>query len=84
MCGDFNARCVALYDYISGIDNISGREILDFRLNKHCSIMTDFLIDSNCCMLNGRNHIGNNFTLLALRPVLWSTSASCPMNISDG
>ena len=49
---------------VSGIDTISGREILDFRLNKHGSIMTDFLIDSNCCMLCCRNHIGNNFTFL--------------------
>ena len=51
-------------DFISGVDNVSDREVLDFQSNKHGSFMSDFLIDSNCCILNGRNHIGNNFTFV--------------------
>ena len=64
LCGDFSARCSDLDDYIIGINSVSGREVLDFHVNKYGSLMPDFLIDSNCCILNRRNHIGNNFTFV--------------------
>ena len=64
MCGDFTARCAALDDYICGIDNISGSEVIDFHLNNHVSVLTNTFIDRNCCILNDRNHIGNKFTLV--------------------
>ena len=36
--------------------------MIDFTLNAYGKLLCDFLIDSNCCILNGRNNSVNNYT----------------------
>lgn len=55
LCGDFNARVSNLDDYIQGIDNIKDRNVVDYKCNKYGELLCDFLINTNCCILNGRN-----------------------------
>ena len=66
MCGDFNARCADSQDFIAGVDNIPERQVIDFTANKHGELLCEFLINSNCCMLNGRNpeSSANEFTCI--------------------
>ena len=64
ICGDFNARCSNFQDFIEGVDNIQDRNVVDFSSNKFGELLCDFLIDSNCCMLNGRNIISNDYTCI--------------------
>ena len=54
ICGDFNSRCGELEDFIAGVDNIVPRQVIDFRTNYYGERFTDFLINANICMLNGR------------------------------
>ena len=54
LCGDFNARCGDQQDFIEGVDEVQHREIIDYRKNGHGDLLVDFLINSNCVMLNGR------------------------------
>ena len=66
LCGDFNARLGSEPDYIEGVDIVKPREIIDESTNSYCDILSDFLIDCNLCMLNGR--LGeNNFTHVSTR-----------------
>ena len=67
ICGDFNARCAELEDYIPGVDCIQERGVIDFTLNKYGKLLCDFLIDSNCCILNGRNKSVNNYTFTGVQ-----------------
>ena len=48
-------------DFIRGVDNIPDRDILDFNMNKYGEMLTDFLINTNMCFLNGRGEL-NDFT----------------------
>ena len=64
LCGDYNSRCSNLYDYIPGVDKVVERDVVDFTLNKYGEIFFDFLINSKCSILNGRNFIANNFTFI--------------------
>ena len=54
ICGDFNSRLGDLVDYIEGVDDVPPRDVLDFSKNAHGQYFCNFLIDSNCCILNGR------------------------------
>lgn len=66
LCGDYNARCADLEDFIPGIDSIPERNVIDFVPNKYGQIFCDFLIDANCCVLNGRrNYLQNNYTYIS-------------------
>ena len=65
--GDFNSRCADLNDYIKGVDNLSDGEVVDFQVNKYGHILLDFLINSNFCILNGRNSIKNDFTSVSTK-----------------
>ncbi|MES9883911.1 MAG: reverse transcriptase family protein, partial [Sedimenticola sp.] len=58
VCGDFNARVADDIDYIEGVDMVPHREVIDEGSNKYGSLLIDFLVDCNMCMLNGR--IGTN------------------------
>ena len=62
ICGDFNARCGNLEDYIPGVDNLPERDVIDYCINKEGETLCNFLIDTNCCILNGRNHVENGYT----------------------
>ena len=62
ICGDFNARCSNDSDFIEGVDEVPERETVDFRKNSYGEIFLDFLIKSNCAMLNGRCDSKAEFT----------------------
>ena len=47
VCGDFNSRCGDKEYFIAGVDTLSHTE------NRYGSILYDFLIFSNLCILNG-------------------------------
>ncbi len=57
ICGDFNSRIGYVQDYIEGVDQIPEREVIDFTRNQYGKKFEEFLISSNCCILNGRNGI---------------------------
>ena len=65
ICGDFNARCADMSDFIIGVDSISERHFDDYGLNKHGHLFTEFLHSSEMCMLNGRNYTYNDFTFVS-------------------
>ena len=60
LCGDLNARISNIDDFISRVDFIPDRHVVDFNSNKHGEI----LINSNGCVLNGRNYKRNDFTFI--------------------
>jgi hypothetical protein len=62
LCGDFNGRCGNLPDFIEGVDSVCERQVLDTTVNKYGELLCDFLLSSDCCMLNGRNTDGNYYT----------------------
>ena len=64
ICGDFNARCSDFNDFIEGVDTIQSRHVIDFTSNKYGELLCDFLIDTNCCILNGRNMTSNDYTCI--------------------
>lgn len=64
--GDFNARCGDLTDYVEGVDEIIGREVIDNVTNDHGHHLIDFLFDTCFCLVNGR--VGTqNFTCVSGR-----------------
>ena len=64
ICGDFNARCANFNDFIEGVDTIQDRHIVDFCSNKYGELLCEFLIDTSCCILNGRNMCSNDYTCI--------------------
>jgi len=54
-------------DSIDGIDCLPERQVVDFQYNGYCKLFCDFLIDTSCCILNGRNIIQNDFTYVSTR-----------------
>ena len=54
ICGDFNSRCGDMVDFI-GVDNVHERNVVDYNVNKYGHLLIDFLLNSNMCMLNGRD-----------------------------
>ncbi len=66
ICGDFNARVADDTDYIEGVDMIPPRTVIDDGSNKYGSLLIDFLVDCNMCMINGRNGT-NEFTHVSHR-----------------
>ena len=65
--GDPNARCGELEDFISGVDYIEHRNVVDFKTNAYGEILIDFLINCNMCILNGRNFLKNDFTSVSVK-----------------
>jgi hypothetical protein len=64
ICGDLNSRCGDILDFIAGIDEVPHRDVIDFTKNKYGEPFCEFLRNGNCCMLNGRNYITNDFTCI--------------------
>ena len=64
ICGDFNGRIGSSTDYVAGVDEIPDRHVVDFTSNKQGETLIEFLLSSSCCILNGRNHINNDFTCI--------------------
>ncbi|CAG2203532.1 unnamed protein product [Mytilus edulis] len=54
-------------DYIPGVDNLPEREVIDFKANSYGEIFCEFLSNVNCCVLNGRNHLNNDYTYVSTR-----------------
>lgn len=65
--GDFNARIADMADCIEGVDQIPGREILHFKKNAYGDLFCEFLINSNCFILNGRQSKKNDFTSISVK-----------------
>ena len=67
VCGDFNSRCGELEDYIAGVDSIPERNVVDFTVNTYGDLLIEFLINTNFCILNGRNSMNNDFTSVSTK-----------------
>ena len=67
ICGDWNSRCSDFADSIPGIDDLPDRHVVDFQYNAYGKIFSDFLTDVNCCILNGRKTVQNDFTYISTR-----------------
>jgi hypothetical protein len=67
ICGDFNARCGDEIDYVEGVDQVCPREVVDHVTNKYVDLFTEFMIDCNICMCNGRINGKNDYTHVSHR-----------------
>ena len=67
ICGDLNSRCGDSEDFISGVDCIPMRQVVDYKSNAYGDRLIQFLIDCNMCMLNGGNYICNDFTSISTK-----------------
>ncbi len=54
ICGDFNSRMGNKQDVISEIDNVCERKAIDLGVNKHRTVLNEFLLDGKLCTFNGR------------------------------
>ncbi len=57
ICGDLNIRRGDNIVYIEAVDSVIDRDVVEFDVNSYGESLIDFLISSNFCILNGRNHI---------------------------
>ncbi|CAG2228238.1 unnamed protein product [Mytilus edulis] len=64
---DFNSRCGDENDYIVGVDDLCPRDVVDFKCNSYSNTFIDFLISVNCCILNGRNFVNNDYTCVSTK-----------------
>ena len=62
LCGDFNSRIGDMDDFITGVDVLTERDVIDYTVNSYGEIFCEFLLNANCCVLNGRNYYHNDFT----------------------
>ncbi|VDI64972.1 Hypothetical predicted protein [Mytilus galloprovincialis] len=67
LCGDWNSRVTDIPDFITGIDNLPERQVLNFTHNTYGDILWAFLSNFNCCILNGRNSLHCYFTYVSTR-----------------
>ena len=67
VCGDFNSSCGDKEGFISGVDTLSNRDVIDHTENRYGSILCHFLIFSNICILNGIKRIVNDYTSVSSR-----------------
>ena len=68
ICGDLNSRIGSKQDYISVIDDVRERKVIDFTVNSHGGTFQEFLIDARYCIVNGRIDADNdNFTFVHSR-----------------
>ncbi|MES9880570.1 MAG: endonuclease/exonuclease/phosphatase family protein, partial [Sedimenticola sp.] len=67
ICGDFNSRVGDNDDFIVGVDDFSQRQVVDFNTNAYGDILIEFLINSNFCILNGRQSSKDDFTSVSTK-----------------
>ena len=65
ICGDVNSRCGDMDDFLEGVDDVPGREVIDHTAKSYGQFLCEFLWSANCCMLNGRGDLPNDFTSFA-------------------
>ena len=65
--GDWNSRVSDMPDFIEGIDILPERNVVDFTNNSYGDIFCEFLSNVNCCILNGRNFLNNDYTFISTR-----------------
>ena len=53
-----------MVDFVEGINDLNHRDIVDFSVNKYGHLLIEFLLNSNVCILNGRNSNLNDFTCI--------------------
>ena len=70
ICGDFNVRCGDSSDFIDGIDKLPFRSVIDYTHNSYSELFIDFLLDVNCCIVNGRKSVLNDYTFVSPRSVV--------------
>ena len=57
-------------DFIEGVDSVPERNVVDYTKNMYGDFLCKFLIDSNCCVLNGRQsekENDNGYTYVSTR-----------------
>ncbi|CAC5387295.1 unnamed protein product [Mytilus coruscus] len=64
---DWNSRVSDMPDFIEGIDILPERNVVDFTNNSYGDIFCEFLSNVNCCILNGKNFLSNDFTFISTR-----------------
>ena len=64
ICGDFNSRIASKPDFIEGVDDVIKRAPLDNAYNSHGDRLLEFLLSTNCCVMNGRSGV-NDFTCIS-------------------
>lgn len=68
ICGDLNARTKDLDDCIVGVDNVQPRTVIDFeRSNRYGDLLCNMCISANCCILNGRNSLHDDYTSVSTK-----------------
>ena len=67
LCGDFNSRIGDMDDFITGVDVLTERDVIDYTMNSYGEIFCEFLLNANCCVLNGRNYYHNDFTYVSTK-----------------
>ena len=50
ICGNFNSRCGELDDFISGVDHIEHRNVIDFKTNFYGEVSIDFFLLIPTCV----------------------------------
>ncbi len=61
LCGDINGCCGDLPDYIESVDPIPDRTIIDTAVNKYGELLCEFLLSTDCCILNEGNTSRNYY-----------------------
>ena len=62
LIGDFSGSLGDIEDYIAGVDCLPNRDVVDYKVSKEGEWL--FLVDSNCCVMNGRNCLQSKFTFI--------------------
>ncbi len=60
ICGDFNSSIGNKQDVISEIDNVCERKAIDLGVNKHETVLKEFLLDGKHCTVNSRICVEND------------------------
>ena len=67
VCGDFNSRIGNKMDFTEGVDNVSARKIIDWKVNSYGDIFIDFLNSASCGILNGRCGVKDDYTSVSVK-----------------
>ena len=81
LMGDINARIADMVDFDESVDNVKSRcNNVDVKINSHGRSFVEFLLDSKCCVLNGRvtPDTSNKFTYHSVRGLSSVDYIVCP------